>query len=204
MWKFLAFAATVLVACSSSGSEDVAEPPDIPRNVQASLQGAEVLVTWKAPSLPDDQPVIQYLISDGIGSLISAPPGRSRATFPQPLTGVVYEIFFRAETTKGMGVPSEFIAVIGRPGPALVPDQPFVEARDLRGFVEVVWTAPKNDGGSLITGYDIEVESTGRSYIFIGNPGTGYFLMASAAHTITAAHYISVRGRMPVFIAQSG
>ena len=56
----------------------------------------------------------------------------------------------------------------------------------------------------MITGYDIEVESTGRSYIFIGNPGTGYFLMASAAHTITAAHYISVRGRMPVFIAQSG
>lgn len=81
----------------------------------------------EAPSLPDDQPVIQYLISDGIGSLISAPSGRSRATFPQPLTGVVYEIFFRTETTKGMGDPSEFIAVIGRTGPALVPDQPFVE-----------------------------------------------------------------------------
>jgi hypothetical protein len=57
---------------------------------------------------------------------------------------------------------------------------------------------PNNDGGSLITGYDIEVQSLGRSYTFIGNLGTGYFLMASAAH------YISVRGRMPVFIAQSG
>ena len=101
---------------------------------------------------------------------------------------------------KGWGFPASLLPL----SEGQVPHQPFVEARDLRGFVEVVWTAPKNGGGSLITGYDIEVESTGRSYIFIGNPGTGYFLMASAAHTITAAHYISVRGRMPVFIAQSG
>jgi|TARA_B110000263_G_C15218846_1_gene468864 hypothetical protein len=102
---------------------------------------------------------------------------------------VVYEIFFRAETTKGMGDPSEFIAVTGRPDPTI-----------RRGCV----APPKNDGGCLITGYDIEVQSTVRSYTFIGNLGTGYFLMVSAAHTITAAHYISVRGRMLVFIAQSG
>jgi hypothetical protein len=176
MWKFLAFAATVLVACSSGGTEDAAEPPGVPGNVQASLQGAEVLVTWDAPSLPDDQPVIQYLISDGKGALISAPPGRPRATFPQPPAGVIYEISVRAETVNGIGDPSEPIAVTGRPGPALVPEQPIVEARGLRGFVEVVWTPPENDGGSLITGFVIEVESTGRSYTFIGNPGTGYFL----------------------------
>jgi len=135
-----------------------------------------VLVTRNAPSLPDDQPVIQYMISDGRGALISSPPGRPRASFPQPPTGVIYEISVRAETANGIGDPSEPIAVTGRPGPALAPDQPVVVARSLRGFVEVVWAPPENDGGSLITGYVVEVESTGRLYTFIGNPGTGYFL----------------------------
>ena len=189
MWKFLAFAATVLVACSSGGSEDVAEPPGVPGNVQASLRGAEVLVTWNAPSLPDDQPVIQYLISDGFGARLSAPPGRTRATFPQPSTGVIYEITVRAETANGNGIgdPSEPIAVTGRPGPALAPDQPIVEARNLRGFVEIVWTPPENDGGSLITGYVIEVEPTGRSYTFIGNPGAGYFLATNPSIRASAS-----------------
>jgi hypothetical protein len=189
MWKFLAFAATVLVACSSGGSEDVAEPPGVPGNVQASLRGAEVLVTWNAPSLPDDRPVIQYLISDGFGARLSAPPGRTRATFPQPSTGVIYEITVRAETANGNGIgdPSEPIAVTGRPGPALAPDQPIVEARNLRGFVEIVWTPPENDGGSLITGYVIEVEPTGRSYTFIGNPGAGYFLATNPSIRASAS-----------------
>ena len=176
MWKLLALFATVVLACSSGGSNDTGEPPGIPPNVQVSLLGAEVLVTWAAPMLPDDEPIIQYLIADGLGGLASAPPERPRVTFPQPPEGVIYGISVRAETVHGIGEPSDPIAATGRPGPAEVPDAPTAEARGLRGFVEVAWTPPLNDGGSLIIDYIVEVEPSGASYSFVGNPVTGYFL----------------------------
>ena len=172
----MAFVALVLVACSSGGSEDEVDPPGMPGNVQVSLLGAEILITWSAPELPDDQPIIQYLIADGLGALISSPPGRSRATFPQPPEGAIYAISVRAESVHGIGEPSVPIAATGRPGPAERADAPTAEVRGLRGFVEAVWTPPDNDGGSLITNYVIEIEPDGLSLIFIGNPGTGYFL----------------------------
>ena len=187
MWKFLALVATVVVACSSGGPGDAGEPPGRPLNVRASLVGAGVQVTWAAPDQLDDEAIIQYLIGDGLGGLASAPGDALRVTLPKPPAGVIYEITVRVETIHGIGEPSDPIALTGRPGPVTAPHAPSAEAQRLRGFIEVVWLPPENDGGSLITTYVVHVEPAGPAYTFVGSPGSGYFLATNPSIRASAS-----------------
>jgi hypothetical protein len=95
-------------------------------------------------------------VTQGSKPVSESTTSESSITLDGLTNGVTYRIVVSAKNTVGFGGPSEHAYVT----PATVPDPPgsITALRQNQG-ADVSWTAPTNDGGDPITGYQIQVRA---------------------------------------------
>ena len=142
-------------------------PPAAPTDLTATPGDEQVLLRWTRPASDGGRAITRYEYEqDGSGIWIST--GSTAASYL--VIGLnnsqSYTFRVRAANSIGSGAatdPSERVT------PAKEPDAPtnlIAVAGD--GQVELSWTAPASDGGSMITGYEYEQDESG-----IWNPTLG-------------------------------
>ena len=142
-------------------------PPGIPANLQARASGRTAInLSWTAPSDNGGATITGYQIelSADAGSDWSdlvANTGTTSTTYTHTglLPGTTYHYRISAINSAGTGNPSSIDHATT--DAASVPDAPTGLTATASGQTNIVlsWTAPSNDGGATITGYQIEMST---------------------------------------------
>ena len=177
---------------AGNGSNDAeatpAGPPLEPGTFVATAGNKRVELTWEAPvDYPDYSPglndptpvnpISSYEYSQN-GSWRSIPKSGA-ATTSYPVTGLTngttYYFQVRAKNRAGNGLPTEERRVVPGAGAPGVPTGLTAQAGDKE--VALSWTAPGDDGGARITGYEYWVGDSGGSSlpnaVWTATPGLG-------------------------------
>ncbi len=149
---------------TASATTTTASPPDPPRNLRATAaDSSQINLRWDAPADDNGSAVTGYYIevSDNAGSSwtdLVVNTGSTATTYPHtgldPVTTRHYRV--SAINSEGTSNPSN---VASATTTANVPGRPTGLTATARGQnrIDLSWTAPTNNGGSDITGYQIEV-----------------------------------------------
>ncbi|MGN6696131.1 MAG: fibronectin type III domain-containing protein [Aquihabitans sp.] len=150
--------------------------PGAPTAVSGNPGNGQVDLSWTAPVADGGSPITGYVVTPFIGA--SAQPAstfNSTAT-AQTITGLTngtgYTFKVAATTATGTGTASAASATIV---PRTVPGAPTaVAGTPGDGKVDLSWTAPASNGGSVITGYTITpyIGATAQSPVFVTTPAT--------------------------------
>ncbi len=125
--------------------------PGAPTNLGATPGNGQVSLSWTAPSSDGGVAVDYYVIYQDGAALAAHPTGLS--TIVTGLTnGQEYVFAVAAHNPAGAGSQSSSIASTPRTVPG-VPGQPTVIPGNAQ--VSLSWTAPTDNGGSTITGYQV-------------------------------------------------
>ncbi|MDE0218154.1 MAG: fibronectin type III domain-containing protein, partial [Spirochaetaceae bacterium] len=138
--------------------------PSAPLNLRATAAGASAIdLDWDAPASPGGSPIIRYEIYVSVNSgnwtlRESTTAGVTAYRDTQASAGTALRYRVWAVNALGPGAPAVVDA------PTAVPPGP---PRNLEAVavspteIELDWDAPRDDGGSAITGYRIEYSRTG-------------------------------------------
>ena len=134
------------------GESPYQPPTAAPTNIQATLSGTSIVITWDPPSR-QRFPIIGYTVSSGIGMLRCETVATScRVT--GMAKGTPYTFTVTARNRYGAGptsAPSNPITYVTAPD---VPRDVEVSIlRKKRRQAQVTWRAPASDGGSPVTTY---------------------------------------------------
>jgi len=171
-----------------------ATTPSIPRIESARRSNQGAVVVWTPPTDDGGDAVVSYLVqvTQGSNTVSESTTSESSITLDGLTNGVKYRIVVSAINTVGSGGPSEHAYVT----PATVPDAPrAVTVLRRNEGADVSWTAPTNDGGDPITGYQIQVRAGNeppKSFITAESPysirglknGTTYGVSVSAINSV--------------------
>ncbi|XP_037071181.1 LOW QUALITY PROTEIN: twitchin-like [Pollicipes pollicipes] len=160
---------------------DTPGPPEGPLEYD-DVTANSVTLSWKPPSDDGGSPITGYIIEKRdkthrggwVPAVQYVDPKDTHALVPRLLEGTEYEFRVRAQNLQGVSEPlttdksvvaRNSFGVPGRPG------RPEAEDADL-DFIKVKWEAPRSNGGSAITGYDVERREhmTGRWQIVSRKP----------------------------------
>ena len=143
--------------------------PDAPTSLIATVGSAQAYLSWSVPTYSGPGTLIYHLFRDNV--LVWS--GSDSSQVITGLTnGVTYDFVVSASNDIGWGPNSSFESLI----PLGAPNTPIgLIATPGNERVSLNWTAPANDGGSLITGYKV--------YRSISEAGT-YSLIASPSGLI--------------------
>lgn len=132
--------------------------PETPTAVTAVASAAQILLSWTAPAdngLAITDYVVQYravgaanwiTLTDGVSTL-------TRALILNLTNGTTYEVTVAAKNSAGTGSASTPVTAT----PATLPGAPAtISSYGGPERVTATWTAPANDGGSVITGYRVQ------------------------------------------------
>lgn len=193
---------------SLSGRVEWAEVPTAPTSVSgADIGGGQIRVSWGAPTDDGGKAVNGYRVelddNTGFSSPQAAVVASNVSSYDFSITpGVTYyaRVFARnavtdAASTQSVASATATVATGDVPGAPLS-----VAATAGRGFLEVAWAPPADDGGIAITAYNVDVSpasdfSSGvvtqsvddlvRTHTFAGlTPGTTYYARVSATNAI--------------------
>jgi len=142
--------------------------PSAPQNLQASVVGNTLTLSWQAPA--QGTPISSYVVRAGTGpglSNVYDGPVGGATTVSSPIASGTYHIRVLAQNATGMGpATADVVATVGAP-PA-VPHS--VVASATGGVVTLSW-APAGGGGPVST-YIVQVGSApGWSNVFSGAVG---------------------------------
>ena len=165
--------------------DDVAEPPPAPAAPGlAAVTGndSQLLVSWTAPRSTGRPAILHYDVRYRQGTTGRWTNGPQNQTgVSATLTGLsgemLYQAQVRAANDEGDGQWSA--SAQGTTGAALAPAAPsgLRAAANGRSTINLTWTAPVDDGGSLVSGYKVEVSNDGNtawSTLEANYPGTTY------------------------------
>ena len=148
--------ATSNVGNATTGSGPIARPPGAPRSLAATAGDGEVFLEWTAPADDGGSPVTGYLYRYAAGDGV---PGNTTwqfagLTLERTVTGLTngqpYAFEVLAVNSVGPGAVARAVATpLGGPS---VPKPLTATAGDGEVFLE--WTAPADDGGTPVTGYE--------------------------------------------------
>ncbi|MHA2403972.1 MAG: fibronectin type III domain-containing protein, partial [Candidatus Kariarchaeaceae archaeon] len=154
------------------------QAPAPPENVDAVHGNQQVTLTWDAPSDNGGIAIFQYRIyrAPNIGGPyieIDMVPDTTTSYTDTGLTnGISYFYKITAENTKGESLDSSIVSSV----PSTIPLAPEnLSATYGNQVINLTWSAPPNNGGAIITGYNIyRNTSAGGPYITpIGSVGPG-------------------------------
>ena len=140
--------------------------PDSPRNVRVSRGDGSLNVSWSSPRNDGGAQLLGYRIEwkraragwgTAFNSEVDSPPYEISGL----TNGTEYHVRVSARNTAGYSTPSTLVSAT----PATLPDAPIgvsVSAGD--GSLTVSWSAPRNDGGSSIAGYNVEWKKSSESW----------------------------------------
>jgi titin len=131
-----------------------ASTPDSPSDVTAVAGNASVTVSWSAPASDGGSPITSYgVVSSPDGRTARAVGSATSATVSGLTNGTSYTFTVVATNAAGDSAPS---AASNAVTPSRVPDAPTnVVAAAGDASASVSWTAPADDGGSAIIGYNV-------------------------------------------------
>ncbi len=124
----------------------------VPVDGRAAGKGV-IKVSWKVPTSDGGAPIASYTVylDGGLGCVVNAPELACEIT---GRTGGSFAVSVAASNDIGEGPTSEDVAVTLLTKPP-APRKATAIAGDASAFVS--WKAPKSDGGSAITSYDVRV-----------------------------------------------
>ena len=124
--------------------------PGAPQHLSGEPGDAQVMLTWDAPSSDGGSAILRYEYAiDDSGTWIDAGLDLEE-TVPGLTNGQQYAFEVRAVNSAGPGAPARTAATpLGMPS---VPESLTATPGDGEVFLE--WTAPADDGGSPVTGYE--------------------------------------------------
>ena len=131
-------------------------PPGAPASLTATAGDGEVVLTWGAPTDDGGAPITAYEYRYAPGSAVPAntPWQSAGLTLGRTVTGLTngqqYAFEVRARNRVGEGEERRAMATpVGRPG---APESLSATAGDAQ--VVLAWSAPMDDGGTPVTGYE--------------------------------------------------
>lgn len=188
----------------SSNAETVpTTTPTAPQSVGASQTGRqEVTVTWQAPTDDGGAPVTGYDVSltdgsgNGVGGSSTAGDARS-VVLSNVAIGGPYTVSVVANNDNGSS-PAGTSQVSVAPVAATAP-QGVAANQAGAGTVDISWSAPADDGGATITGYEISLPDDGKTAS----------VDASTLHTTVSGlangtHHVSVQARTGAGLSPAG
>ncbi|MCL2564545.1 MAG: fibronectin type III domain-containing protein [Defluviitaleaceae bacterium] len=127
--------------------------PSVPRDFTATPGNGQVTLNWTAPQSNGGAAIIRYEVSRDNGATWVNASHNTGHTFTGLTNGTAVTFRVRAVTNRGHGVDA---AVTATPTAAAVPTAP----RDFRatpgnGQVTLNWIAPQNNGGAVITHFQV-------------------------------------------------
>ena len=129
--------------------------PSGPRNLAASPRDAQVILTWEPPANDGGSDVTGYEYQVDQGDWINAGAAAARSVVVSGLKSVRSYIFsVRAVNGTGPGAVATVLAT-----PRGVPSAPRnLAAAPEDAEVTLTWSPPADDGGSVVTGYQYQVD----------------------------------------------
>ncbi len=157
--------------------------PPAPTGVTATAGSSQASVSWTAPTVLSQVPVVDYIIqfSSNSGStwttFADSFSASSSATVTSLTPGVSYTFRVAAVNAIGQGAWSSASSEVTPYG---VPASPTgVGSTDVSGsFISIAWTAPSNNGGSAISDYVVQ---------FSSNNGSTWSTFSDGVSTATSA-----------------
>jgi hypothetical protein len=159
----------VVIASNAAGPSDAsniesATPftvPDAPSLTSTTAGDESIALVWTAPADDGGSPITAYNLYCAEGSLSPSTTGTPTQTVGDSVTsssvtgltnGTLYTCVVTAVNVAGQSAASDALSKI----PFTVPDAPgLTSATAGSGSIALVWTAPVDDGGSAITGYNL-------------------------------------------------
>ena len=133
-------------------------PPSAPTLSAAAGEGA-VDLSWSAPTDDGGAQVTGYEVyrgdAAGTATLLATIEGELGYTDTTVAGGQTYWYQVAARNTAGLGVRSNEVSATLPAPPPDPPSAPTLSASAGDGSVQLSWTAPADDGGSPVTGYEI-------------------------------------------------
>jgi Zn-dependent protease len=151
-----AFAVVATNAIGASGMSNLVEAtfattPSAPLTPAAVCANGQVTVSWSAP-LSDGFSSIDYYVILQNGVELASHPTQVSAALSGLAKGVNYTFAIEAHNALGLGAASLIIYQV----PATCPGAPLLHISEVDDDnVTLTWTAPADDGGSTILGYEI-------------------------------------------------
>ena len=144
---------------------DKPSPPEGPLEVM-NVDKDNMDLKWRPPKDDGGCPLVGYVIEkrdktaggQWVPALINVPATATHANVPKLIEGHEYEFRIMAENSQGLSEPLKTDRPIKAKAQFTVPDrpgQPELVDSD-RTFITIKWAPPRSDGGSPITGYDVE------------------------------------------------
>ncbi|MGY1593103.1 S8 family serine peptidase [Geodermatophilus sp. SYSU D00708] len=184
-------------ALETGGSTPVVAPPSAPGTSTPTPSAGAVRVAWSPPADDGGAPITEYRISTYRGSTLvgvttAAATARS-ATVGGLINGTAYTVAVAAVNEAGVGASSARSAAVT---PRTAPAAPAIgQPAPGNAAVTVRWTAPRDTGGAVVTGYSVRVHrgdsvfktvparagSTSLSVTGLAN-GTGYRFSVAAVN----------------------
>jgi titin len=168
---------------AGSGADSAASPtitpvgvPGVPTGVTGSPGNGTVDLSWTAPAANGGSPITGYVVTPFIGATAQPPTTFNSTATAQTITGLAngtgYTFTVAATTAAGTGSASAPSATVV---PRTVPGAPTaVTGTRGDGKVDLSWTAPASNGGSVITGYTITpyIGAVAQTPVFVTTPAT--------------------------------
>lgn len=144
---------------------DKPAPPQGPLDV-VSVDKDNVELAWRPPKDDGGSPLIGYVIEkrdktaggQWVPAVVNVPASATHATVPKLIENHEYEFRIMAENNQGLSEPLKTDKAVKAKAPFTVadrPGQPELVDSD-RTFIKIKWDPPRSDGGSPVSGYDVE------------------------------------------------
>ncbi|GHU64862.1 hypothetical protein AGMMS49983_11510 [Clostridia bacterium] len=178
--------------------------PGAPQDFGAAPSNDTATLTWTAPASDGGSVITDYEFSIDNGNTWTPTGVTSSPYIVQGLTdGATYEFLLRAVNAVGPGATATTSTTL-----PTVPDPPqSLVATAGNAQVTLSWSAPTDDGGSIITGYEVSSNGTNwtpvgnvTSYTFTGlTNGTAYTLSVHAVNVVGSSTDVSA-GATPISV----
>jgi len=172
---------------ASSPSDDPVVPADVPTGVTGVAGDGQVTVTWSAPASDGGSAITGYEVT-GKPSGSCTTSGALSCTVSGLANGTAYSFTVTATNALGTSADSMPSGAVTPTATPTAPGEPTgVTGVAGDGQVTVTWSAPANDGGRPITGYEV-VSSPGSLTCATGSTScivTG--LMNDTTYTFTVS-----------------
>ena len=159
-------------ASIASASVTPATVPGAPTGLSATVSDQRVDLIWTAPASNGGQSITDYEYEQGGSGTWISTGGTATSYMVRNLTnGQPYRFRVRALNSVGAGAAS---AASPNVTPARAPDAPTgLGATVSDQSVDLIWTAPTNDGGATILRYEYELDFSG-TWTSTGGTATDY------------------------------
>lgn len=139
---------------SGISTQLAAQSPSAPDGVVvAAIGDGSADVTWQQPSSDGGSTITGYTVTSTPGSKSCATDGATACTVTGLTNGTAYRFSVTASNSVGTSGASALSTPVTPAGPPKAPTNP--TATGANESATVAWTAPQDNGGSIISGYTV-------------------------------------------------